>query len=197
MAIADTSSGNSYKWGPSRYMIKTNNWYYAVATVSYVTGKVYYYFYNANGNKIWSYTYSRTANKGYGLRESTTYVSIGGDSYYEFFRGKIKDFKFHHSKALTEKEGKCYYDVKCKKCNTAGACTECMNSWDKIVNGKCVCDSIDNCLDCPTAITCSKAATNYLVNEAVSPHKCVLLTCPEGTHKSLGRCRKGLDYVHI
>lgn len=79
----------------------------------------------------------------------------------------------------------CNMQFKCKTCFADGVeknvCKECYYPFDKLVNGKCVCNAIANCDECSDAKTCVKCSGLNLINKAVIPNTCVA-KCPANTH---------------
>ena len=53
-----------------------------------------------------------TANKGYGLSKSNSYIVLGGEvnRWMENFHGELKDVKFFDKLVITPDQFKCYSD---------------------------------------------------------------------------------------
>lgn len=85
-------------------------------------------------------------------------------------------------------------DPRCGNCTTDGKCTACKYDYDKLVDGKCVCGAIKDCLECSSSKVCDKVASTKIINTVTTPHT-VVDTCPVGTHESLGKCYTGSNFV--
>lgn len=67
-----------------------------------------------------------------------------------------------------------------------------------MINSKCSCTSITNCLNCTAIDKCVTCATNYLLNETAIPSTCVSQCDINYSHLSQGNCRKGMiGYIQL
>ena len=131
----------------------------------------------------------------YGLDKPTTYFFIGGDHYYENWHGYIKNVKFFYDTAINEGAMACLSDENCASCSNIGVCTQCITGH-KLVNNRCVCDTIEGCLYCPNKDVCNECEKNKIINSIVTPNQCVV-ACPANTREILNRCHDNLKFIEI
>ena len=89
----------------------------------------------------------------------------------------------------------CLSDDNCESCTAIGTCSKCI-AGHKFVNNRCVCESISECLYCPSKDVCNSCDKNKIINPITKPYKCVT-ACPENTREIGNKCYKNLEFVEI
>ena len=131
----------------------------------------------------------------FGLDKPTTYMFIGGDYFLENFNGYIKNVKFFYDRALNRQAMNCFSDERCDSCSEIGVCTKCKDGH-KLVDNRCVCSSINDCLYCSDSKTCDICKSEMSINKVNSPNTCVS-SCPDTTTEVNGICIPNFKYIEF
>ena len=77
--------------------------------------------------------------------------------------------KYFYDIALSEKSLLCLSDERCNSYNNIGICNKCIPGH-KLVDNRCVCSNITDCISCPSAKECSLCKEGKVLNKVVIPN---------------------------